>query len=89
MQLTPITEVLMNPEQSRPTMKGFKAAHGKLAKSIREAFDHNIALERTRETVPARVAVSEAVKKEIIKLAPERKLLTKLVKMVYPSCEHM
>jgi hypothetical protein len=33
-------EAFMNPEQSWPTMRGFKAAHGKLAKRIRVRSHH-------------------------------------------------
>jgi len=80
-------EAFMNPEPSRPTMKGFKAAHGKLAKSIREAFDRVTALERKRGDTPARIPIGDVVKKEIIKLDPERKLLTNLVKMVAYQAE--
>lgn len=80
-------EAFMNPEQSRTTMRGFKAAHGKLAKRIREAFDRITALEQKREAIPARIPVEDVVKKEVIKLNPERKLLTNLVKMVAYQAE--
>lgn len=80
-------EAFMNAEQSRPTMKEFKAAHRKLAKSIREAFERITALEGKRAGTPARIPVGDAVKKEIVKLDPERKLLTNIVKMVAYQAE--
>lgn len=80
-------EAFVNPEQSRPTMRGFKAAHAQLAKRIRQAFDRITALEQKRMATPARIPVKDVVKKEIIKLNPERKLLTNLVKMIAYQAE--
>jgi len=63
-------------------MRGFKIAHGQLAARLRNAFDRITALEQTRAAAPARIPVREAVETDVVKLAPERKLLTNLLKMV-------
>lgn len=80
-------EAFINAEESTPTMKEFNAAHRKLAKTIREAFDRITALEEKRDRIPARIPVSAAVKDYIVKLDPERKLLTNIVKMVAYQAE--
>jgi len=80
-------EALLNPEQSRPTMRGFRMAHRKLAARIRKAFDRITALEQARAAAPTRIPVRDAVKKDVVKLAPERKLLTNLIKMVAYQAE--
>jgi transposase len=80
-------EALLNPEHGRPTMRGFKIAHGKLAERLRKAFDRITALEQARAAAPTRIPVREVVKTDVVKLAPERKLLTNLVKMVAYQAE--
>jgi hypothetical protein len=47
---------------------------------IREAFDRIVELEQKRKTVPVRIPVSKVVGGDIVKLDPERKFLTNLVK---------
>ena len=79
-------EAFINPEQSRPTMRGFKIAQGKLANRIRKAFDRITALEKARAAMPKRVPVGKVVT-DVVKLAPERKLLTNLLKMVAYQAE--
>jgi len=78
---------LLNPEETRPTMRGFKIAHGKLAARLRKAFERMTALEEARAATPARVPVHEVVPTDVVKLAPERKLLTNLLKMVAYQAE--
>jgi len=80
-------EAFRNPEHARPTMRGFKIAHGKLADRLRKAFARVTALEPARAAVPARIPVQEVVKMDVVKLAPERKLLTNLLKMVAYQAE--
>ncbi len=80
-------EALMNPERARPTMRGFKSAHGKLAARLRTAFERITALEQTRAATPLRIPVREVVQTDVVKLAPERKLLTNLLKMVAYQAE--
>jgi DNA-binding CsgD family transcriptional regulator len=79
-------EAFTNPEQSRPTMRGFKVAQGKLANRIRKAFDRITALEKARAAMPKRVPVGKVVT-DVVKLAPERKLLTNILKMVAYQAE--
>jgi hypothetical protein len=67
-------------------MRGFKIAHGQLAQRIRAALKRVTSLEAARSSVPKRVAVGE-VASEVVKLAPERKLLTNLIKMVAYQAE--
>jgi len=80
-------EALMNPERARPTMRGFKIAHGTLAARLRTAFERITALEQARAATPARIPVREVVETDVVKLAPERKLLTNLLKMVAYQAE--
>jgi len=54
---------------------------------MREAFDRITELEQKRKTVPTRVPVAIATGKDVVKLEPERKLLTNLVKMVAYQAE--
>jgi len=78
---------LLNPEHSRPTMRGFKIAHGTLAERLRNAFERLTALEQARAAAPARIPIRDVVKEDVVKLAPERKLLTNLLKMVAYQAE--
>jgi len=80
-------EALMNPEHARPTMRGFRIAHGKLAARLRQAFARLTALEEARAATPPRIPVREVVPTDVVKLAPERKLLTNLLKMVAYQAE--
>jgi hypothetical protein len=67
-----------NPEQRRPTMRGFKTAHGKLGNQLRAA---------RRRALPRRVEVRDASRGAVIKLATERKHLTNIIKMVAYQAE--
>lgn len=80
-------ETFMNAEQTEPTSRQLKVAQRQLARRMREAFDRITELERKRKTMPSRIPVSDIVGKEIVKLNPERKLLTNLVKMVAYQAE--
>lgn len=75
-------EALNNLEQKHRTMRGFKSAHGKLGQKIWVAWQRVMQLEKRRATLPRQVQVRAATDKPIVKLAPERKHLTNLVKMV-------
>jgi transposase len=81
------TAALLNPEHTRPTMRGFKIAHGQLAARLRKAFERVTALEQARAATPVRLPVQAVVKTDVVKLAPERKLLTNLLKMVAYQAE--
>lgn len=80
-------EAFVNLEQARPTMRGFKIAHGALARRLRAAFTRITVLERARAALPDRVPVRRVAAADVVKLAPERHLLTSLVKMVAYQAE--
>jgi transposase len=80
-------EALNNLEQKHRTMRGFKIAYGKLGGKIWAACQRALQLEKRRAVVPRRVPVREAIDKPVVKLAPERKHLTNLIKMVAYQAE--
>jgi transposase len=71
-----------NQERDRRTMRGFKIANGEIGKKIRDAQQLVAKLEEERKTVAKRVPVGETTDEAIVKLAPERKHLTNVLKMV-------
>ncbi len=80
-------KALANPETVRKTMRGFKIAHGKLGQALRAATRRLVALRRRRAAAPARVPVADVVEGEVVKLAPEKKHLSSIVKMVAYQAE--
>lgn len=80
-------EALTNVERQRPTMRGFKAAQGKLGKKIASAMLRIEQIEKRRNNVPRRVPVQKVMEEPVVKLAPERKHLTNLIKMVAYQAE--
>ena len=76
-----------NSERRRPTMRGFKIAHGYLGRQIRDAVRRVNRLKARRARVPRRVPVQSLTPDPVIKLAPETKHLTNLVKMVAYQAE--
>jgi transposase len=80
-------EALSNIEFMRPTMRGFKIAKRQLGQSIWKQRKHVAALEARRTAVPQRVPIQDVVVGKIVKLAPERKHLTNLIKMVAYQAE--
>ncbi|MEK7865334.1 MAG: putative transposase [Planctomycetota bacterium] len=76
------TKALLNEESGRPTMRGFKIAHAGLRKRIRDALRQLLRLRTRRRKTPARVPVKSVTDGLVVKLAPERKHLTNLLKMV-------
>ncbi len=76
-----------NPEATRPTMRGFKIAHGKLGKQLRAARKQLVELRTRRRALPQRVEVRDIREGAVIKLATERKHLTNLIKMVAYQAE--
>jgi len=80
-------EAMNNLERKHRTMRGFKVAYGKLGQKIWAAWQRVLQLEKRRAAVPRRVPVQEAIDKPIVKLAPERKHLTNLIKMVAYQAE--
>jgi DNA-binding CsgD family transcriptional regulator len=76
-----------NPEGRRPTMRGFKIAHGTIGKELRAARDRLAQLLARRRTLPERLEVRDVSARAVIKLATERKHLTNLIKMVAYQAE--
>jgi len=76
-----------NRERRRPTMRGFKIAHGKLGKQLRKARARVNQLFEKRRNVPKRVEVRELNERAVVKLATERKHLTDIIKMVAYQAE--
>ncbi len=70
-----------NPERRRPTIRGFKIAHGQIGGALRRAMQRVATLQARRAATPPRVPG------EVVKLAPERKHLTNLIKMVAYQAE--
>ncbi|MBI3843824.1 MAG: hypothetical protein HY292_04205 [Planctomycetes bacterium] len=72
-----------NAEERRPTMRGFKIAHATVAKELWEARMQVAGLVAERSKLERRVTLAEALEGEaMVKLAPERKHLTNILKMV-------
>ena len=80
-------EALTNLEQRRRTMRGFKIAQGKLGGKIWSAVQRVLQLEKRRAAVPRRVPVQTVTQEPVVKLAPERKHLSNLIKMVAYQAE--
>jgi transposase len=80
-------EALTNLEHQRRTMRGFKTAQGKLGQKIWSAWQRVLQLEKRRAAVPRRVPVQAVTEEPVVKLAPERKHLTNLIKMVAYQAE--
>jgi prepilin-type processing-associated H-X9-DG protein len=75
-------EAFTNLEHQRRTMRGFKTAQGKLGQKIWDAWQLVEKLEKRRAAIPRRVPVQTVTDEPVVKLAPERKHLTNLIKMV-------
>ncbi|MBI4379763.1 MAG: helix-turn-helix domain-containing protein [candidate division NC10 bacterium] len=76
-----------NTEQRRPSMRGFKIAHGALGKKLRAARDRVAKLLKQRRELPRRVEVRDLSEHAVVKLATERKHLTNIIKMVAYQAE--
>ena len=81
------TRAFSNPERRHPSVRGFKISESELARQMRLAQERIRVIERTRNRLPKRVPVSQVVRGEVVKLAPERKHLTSLLKMVAYQAE--
>ena len=76
-----------NAEARRPTMRGFKIAHGMLGKRLRTARARVARLFDKRRDVAKRVEVRDLSERAVVKLATERKHLTDIIKMVAYQAE--
>ena len=75
-------EAFVNLEQQRRTMRGFRIAQGKLGQRIVRAWEGVLQLQKRRAAVPRRVPVQSITPEPVVKLAPERKHLTNVIKIV-------
>jgi transposase len=80
-------EAFANLERQRRTMRGFKIAQGKLGQRICTAWQRVEQLEKRRAAVPRRVPVQSLSKEPVVKLAPERKHLTNVIKILAYQAE--
>ena len=70
-----------NPEAQRPTMRGFKIAHGATGKQLRAARAQVTRLETQRRALPTRVPVGTVLDAaKVVRLSRERKLVTDAIK---------
>jgi hypothetical protein len=76
-----------NAEQRRPTMRGFKIAHGKLGKTLHRERARLTKFLKQRGNLPSRVEIRDLSEGAVVKLATERKHLTDLIKMVAYQAE--
>ncbi len=76
-----------NAERRRPTMRGFKIAHGRLGKQLRTARARVAQLFEQRRDFAKRVEVRDLNERAVVKLATERKHLTDIIKMVAYQAE--
>jgi transposase len=76
-----------NTEQGRPSMRGFKIAHGRLGKRLRSARARVAQLLERRPQLPERVEIHDINERTMVKLATERKHLTDIIKMVAYQAE--
>lgn len=76
-------KALANPERRRPTMRGFKIAHGPLAHEIRHLTAEREALEAEIRALAKRVPLRELHHPDdIVRLEQQRKVFTDAIKMV-------
>ena len=80
-------EASNNIESLRRTMRGFKIAHGKLGESIDKAMQQVLLRQKQRAALPKRIPLQALPGDPVVKLAPERKHLTNLLKMVAYQAE--
>jgi len=80
-------EALSSQEQKRRTVRGFKIAKGKLDLKIWNLLQRVTQLQTRRDKLPRRVPVQAVTDQPVVKLAPERKHLTNLIKMVAYQAE--
>ena len=80
-------EAFANLEERRRTMRGFRIAHSQLGQKIWQAWEQVQKWEARRAAIPKRIPVQAVSPEPVVKLAPERKHLTNLLKMVAYQAE--
>jgi transposase len=79
-------EAFANLEKRR-TMRGFQIAQSKLGRQIWDTWQSVEQLQARRQKIPRRVPVQSTSSEPVVKLAPEIKHLTNLIKMVAYQAE--
>lgn len=70
-------KALANPERQRPTMRGFKIAHGQLAGEIRRLCARREELAAEIRELPKRVPLRQLLgDQDIVRLEQQRKVIT-------------
>jgi hypothetical protein len=80
-------EAFTNLEGQRRTMRGFKITQGKLGQQISATWQRVQQLAARRNKVPRRLPAQSVTAEPVVKLAPEIKHLTNLIKMVAYQAE--
>ncbi len=80
-------EAFASLEKQRRTMRGFRIAQSKLGRQIWDAWQSVEQLQARRQKIPRRVPVQSTSSEPVVKLAPEIKHLTNLIKMVAYQAE--
>jgi hypothetical protein len=79
-----------NPEAQRPTMRGFKIAHGPLGQRLRAARARVARLQARQAATPRRVPVGQVLTpKQVLRLSTERKLITDVIKIAAYRAESL
>jgi transposase len=79
--------VQLEGETGAITLRSLKNIQASLARTIRSSLQRFKDLQAKRATLPTRVPVRQAVREEIMRLAPERQHLMNLIKMVAYQAE--
>jgi transposase len=81
-------QALINYKKGRrSTLRGFKMAYSSLEKQIQKAQGKTEALERRRHQTPKRIKVRDLPGEPLVRLSPQRKHLTNVIKMVAYQAE--
>jgi hypothetical protein len=80
-------EAFANLGKQHRTMRGFRIAQSKLGRQIWDAWQSVEQLQARRQKIPRRVQVQSTNSEPAVKLAPEIKHLTNLIKMVAYQAE--
>jgi transposase len=80
-------EAVSQSERLRAPRRSAGIARGNLDSEIQEALKRVAAIRVRRKMTPQRVPVADTVAGEVVKLAPERKLLTNILKQVAYQAE--
>ena len=80
-------EALVALDARQSSLRDFRAAQGELGEKLWRAMQRVLTLQTRRDALPRRVPVQATRDEPVVKLAPERKHLTNLLKMVAYQAE--